>query len=42
MLDQVTGTYSYLWKTDKGRTGCYELVLRFQDGSQLTPLFKLR
>jgi Tol biopolymer transport system component len=40
--DTSAGTYTWVWKTPKGTTGCRDLVLRFRDGSELTARFQLR
>ncbi|MEN9933780.1 MAG: hypothetical protein RLZZ387_359 [Chloroflexota bacterium] len=31
--DPLTGQYTYIWKTEKGWSGCRQLVLTFTDGS---------
>jgi hypothetical protein len=38
--DPVTNRYTYVWKTQKGWTGCRTLILRFLDGTERTALFK--
>lgn len=39
--DGMTGTYTYVWKTSRGASGCRELVVRFRDGTELTMRFRL-
>jgi hypothetical protein len=38
--DATSGQYNYVWKTQKGWTGCRELQLKFVDGSIRTARFK--
>lgn len=40
--DAAARSYVYVWKTDRARTGCTDLVLRFRDGSELRAAFLLR
>jgi hypothetical protein len=42
VFDEVSGTYNYQWKTDRSRTGCFELVLGFRDGEKLKSAYRLR
>ena len=39
-FDATTGLYTYLWKTQKGWTGCRQLTLRFADGTERYALFR--
>jgi hypothetical protein len=40
--DSLTGIYIYVWKTTKSWSNCRELILRFDDGTEVTALFRLR
>jgi hypothetical protein len=40
--DTTTATYTYVWRSTKGATGCRDLVLHFRDGTELTARFQLR
>ena len=40
--DAQAGWFQYNWKTPKGATGCFDLIVRSTDGSELTAHFRLR
>ena len=40
--DEVAGVYHDNWKTPRGATGCFEVVVTTADSSELTALFRLR
>jgi hypothetical protein len=40
--DSSTGLYTYVWKTQKGWTGCRELQLRLVDGTQYVAYFRFK
>jgi PKD repeat protein len=41
--DAATGTYTYVWKTEKAWGGtCRELVVRFNDGTEQTARFRFK
>jgi hypothetical protein len=42
VYDALTGEYTCVWKTTKGWTGWRELVLRFDDGTEVIALFQLK
>jgi len=43
IYNPFTKRYIYVWKTDKGMAGsCWQLTLRFTDGTSASALFKMR
>lgn len=40
--DSATDTYTYVWKTKKGWSGCRQLILRFIDGTTHRANFKFK
>jgi hypothetical protein len=40
--DPVAGQYNYIWKTTKGATRCWELVLQFNDGTTQHAVFRFK
>jgi parallel beta-helix repeat protein/predicted outer membrane repeat protein len=38
----ATGTYTYVWKTDKAWKGCRQLIVQFSDGTVHTANFEFR
>jgi hypothetical protein len=40
--DSLTDQYTYIWKTAKSWTGCWELKLLFNDETEAAALFKFR
>ena len=43
IYNEITGNYIYIWKTERAwRNSCRELVMRFNDGSELRAIFRMR
>jgi len=43
IYNRITGNYIYIWKTERAwRNSCRELVMRFNDGSELRAIFRMR
>ena len=39
--DATSNQYTYVWKTTKGKTGCFQLDLKLVDGQTYSAMFKL-
>jgi hypothetical protein len=39
--DSTANQYTYVWKTTKGKTGCYRFDLMLVDGKTYSAMFKL-